>query len=370
MDCVHEWGEWVDQDLVCLSNGIRKRTCLKCGKDNYLSLDIVPHDWGEWDIQEATCTTTGKKTRICNRCGEKETIILAKIPHNFVNGLCSMCQHKLVIGAYIVGYDPRIAEDGSQINISYTSMGSYVNTSAGRAASEYGDGTNGNGSGNQTFSINSSTEQIWKILGIDDGNIIITTADGITADNGNNFKLRGRAGYVNLADETNKISSIYGHGKYAKTDKYLYTIDGTNINSAGRSINFDDVTRLGANLGLITKTIRTNEDGYVLNDNGTVSQYSTMWYWGEDVVPSEGRKWKNMDANSSITIGVTRGKAFDYSGICNGVLCTNNLTMFSNASAYMGGVFIYWSIQNTNSTGIASHGNYLVYGDSRKFSTR
>ncbi len=85
-----------------------------------------------------------------------------------------------------------------------------------------------NGYGNQEFNI---TNYIggWKVLGAEDGKLLITTAESIQTTSGSKYYLQGQNGYVNGEEELDKIGSKYGQGKYA---------DG------GRSIKLEDIDRV------------------------------------------------------------------------------------------------------------------------------
>ena len=216
---------------------------------------------------------------------------------------------KLYVGATIVGYDPSIASDGSKINTSYTSLGSYDSSATGT----YGDGTTGNGEANTTFAVSSIKK--WQILGLDETNkqILITSAGTPVAINGGvtDEKLmpfRGRSGYISYVDELNKICAIYGQGKYADTAKYSVQLNASTISTGGRSISIDDLEGLGYKRGTTSNLTFTknSSDGYIYW--GSVKTTSTEFnYWGEDAVPSEGAQWKKLEAGQSVTISVVSG---------------------------------------------------------------
>jgi len=54
--CVHEWGEWnVTTANTCMQEGVKTKTCIKCGAAETATLAILGHDYAS--------------NRICTRCG-------------------------------------------------------------------------------------------------------------------------------------------------------------------------------------------------------------------------------------------------------------------------------------------------------------
>lgn len=213
---------------------------------------------------------------------------------NSVNELMEELEQveNIIIGAYIEGYDPNVAENGSKITTSYTSKG------------VEGDGTiaggaSGNGYKDQTFTVSSITK--WRILGEENGQIIITPADPILVDGETEYSLRGQAGYVNCIDELNKISSIYGQGKYADTSKYSVNLGTETIASGGRNIKLEDL-ECTIDTTPTKKTYTKNADDGYIYDDGEKSTYTSFTYWGEDAEPSEGAEWKTLESGESVTI--------------------------------------------------------------------
>ena len=191
------------------------------------------HEWGEWEtIQDVTKTETGKRKRTCIKCGKVFE------------------QDVLILGSYITGYNPNIAENGQTITTEYISEGTK------------------NGTTDQTFQVTSIL--LWKVIGQDEaGHIIIMSDDPVQTIENKGLKLTGKNGYLNAISELDKISSIYGQGKYA--DKTLYPVgNGTNKGSGARSIRIED---FGYNI--VTRTYRKvkEDDGieyiYMKEGNGT-----------------------------------------------------------------------------------------------------
>lgn len=236
------------------------------------------HSWGEWTVtKEATDTESGTKERTCSLCGKTEIKTIVKI----------------IVGSYIEGYDPSIAEDGSTISTSYLSTSSL------------------NGYGDQTFTVSSIIK--WRILGEENGQIIITPADPILNDAGSKFSLRGQAGDENFIEELNKISSIYGQGKYADTSKYSVNLGEETIVTGGRSIKLEDIgctinetpsTRIYKKQ---QNTADEEDTTYYIYygdsaDNLTKSNSTSFIYWGDDSVENPGAEWKALGNDESVTI--------------------------------------------------------------------
>ena len=161
------------------------------------------HEWGEWEnIKDVTSSETGKRKRTCKKCGKVAE------------------QDILIIGSYITGYDPSIGENGQTITTQYTSEGAK------------------NGATDQTFAVTSIP--LWKVIGQDEaGHIIIMSDDPVQTVDNTGLKITGEVGYLNAINELNKVSSIYGQGKYA--DKTLYPVgNSTNKGSGARSIKVED----------------------------------------------------------------------------------------------------------------------------------
>ncbi len=119
------------------------------------------------------------------------------------------------VGDLILNYNPQEDENGLTISDQTVTSNSADN-----------------GYGDQTFNLSSYTGR-WRVLGVDEisGQLLITTDDVINTSKGSRYFLKGGQGYVNGIQELDKISKLYGQGKYADTEKT-------------RSINVDDIDRV------------------------------------------------------------------------------------------------------------------------------
>lgn len=162
-------------------------------------------------IQETGKITIGSKTIVF------EDIEWAEIAEGITNG--RVTAH---IGDYI-NYDHT---DGATI----TSLTSYLNE---------------NGYGDQVFKLNSYKGK-WRVLGVENGKLLLISSDVIAPDSGgfvetrgeSNFYLKGQRGYENAITELNKISNLYGQGKHAVggrslTVEEINKITGYNPNNIG-----------------------------------------------------------------------------------------------------------------------------------------
>ena len=191
--------------------------------------DFCSHIWKDGEtLLEPTCTVAGKKQKVCENCGKLLEVEIPALGHNFVNGTCTRCGEKeeLVIGANI-NYHEYVSSSGGTVSASYTS----TKTTRGS--------TNSSDSDAKYSVVNNSGIQ-WIVLGEENGQIKITTKNivqptsgGYTSGNFKYLMLRGETGYANFIDELNKISAVYGKGKYADTTKFS--------TSGGRSFKMEDL---------------------------------------------------------------------------------------------------------------------------------
>ena len=227
----HNYGDWViTKNATCLQNGTKTKTCTVCGATQVETIKASgSHTYGAWvTTTSATCTTNGTRKRTCTACGTTENQGIAKLGHNFVNRVCTRCGEKqeLVIGANI-NYHEYISESGGTVSASYTS------TKTTRGSTDSSDS-------NATYSVVNNSGIQWIVLGEENGQIKITTKNIVQPTSGgytsNGFKylyLQGQNGYANFIDELNKISAVYGKGKYADTTKFS--------TSGGRSFKMEDL---------------------------------------------------------------------------------------------------------------------------------
>lgn len=186
--------------------------------ENDLKQGTCSHEWTDWkiDATEKNGETRFKRHRECSKCGKKQSYML---------------------GAYIKNYDPSIGENGEEIKTTYISEG--AKTGGTKEKDRTTDGSWGNGYGNQEFAVTSI--ELWKVIGeTEDDKLIIMSDDPVMTVDNKNFCLYNQAGYLNAIRELDKISSIYGQGKYA--DKTLYPVgNGTKRASGARSIRVEDI---------------------------------------------------------------------------------------------------------------------------------
>ena len=261
----HTFGEWViTKSPTCVAEGSKKRTCTVCGVEEVETIPATGvHTYGEWQVtKQATCTADGIKTKTCTGCGATQSQVIAKSGHNFVNGTCSVCGETLIIGANI-NYHEYISESGGTVSASYTS------TKTTRGSTDSSDS-------NATYSVVNNSGIQWIVLGEENGQIKITTKNivqptsgGFTKSNFKYLSFGGRTGYANFVSELNKISTVYGKGKYADTTKFS--------NSGGRSFKMEDL-----GYGALTRTASykyaRHSDGrmYRYAANATVDGTSTI----------------------------------------------------------------------------------------------
>ena len=307
-----------------------------------MEVDICSHIWGEERITlEPTCTTPGKKSKKCENCGKTIEVETPALGHNYENRVCTRCGdvEALVVGANI-DYHEYLSESGGTVSSSYTS------TKTTRGSTDSSDS-------NATYSVVNNSGIQWIVLGEENGQIKITTKNivqptsgGYTRENFKYLRLEGKKGYANFVDELNKISAVYGKGKYADTTKFS--------TSGGRSFKMEDL-----GYGALTRTASykyaRHSDGkvyrYEANEavdgtSTTGGSYTTFNYMALDASnstdeTSSSHTWKSLSttANSYVTM-----YQYTYSG--RRTLSTE----VSKADTY------YW---------LASRALYCDYGDVR-----
>ena len=238
------------------------------------------HEWGEWEnIKTVTDKETGKRKRVCLKCGKVFE------------------QDVLILGSYITGYDPAIGENGQRITTSYKSKGA---AKGGTLEKDHTtDGSQGNGCGDQTFTVQSVTG--WRIIGQDDdGRILITSADPIKTDENKGYLIGKQAGWLNCLDELNKICGIYGQGKYAdKTSIGKITLDDeTTIITGGRSIKGEDIGTVKETENFWTRAKDETDEKYYTYCNGRKQCTTNFVYY-------DGTTWQVL-ANDATEPVVTK----------------------------------------------------------------
>ncbi len=270
-----------------------------------MEVDICSHIWGEERITlEPTCTTLGKKAKVCEICGRTIETEIPALGHNYENRVCTRCGdvEALVVGANI-DYHEYLSESGGTVSASYTS------TKTTRGSTDSSDS-------NATYSVVNNSGIQWIVLGEENGQIKITTKNivqptsgGYTSGNFKYLRIQGQNGYTNFIDELNKISAVYGKGKYADTTKFS--------TSGGRSFKMEDL-----GYGALTRTASykyaRHSDGKVYRyaANATVDgtsttggRYTTFNYMAFDVSTTteettSSHTWKSLSttANSYVTM--------------------------------------------------------------------
>ena len=267
--------------------------------------DYCSHIWKDGEtLLEPTCTEAGKKQKVCENCGKLLEVEIPALGHNYENRVCTRCGEKqeLVIGANI-NYHEYISESGGTVSASYTS------TKTTRGSTDSSDS-------NATYSVVNNSGIQWIVLGEENGQIKITTKNivqptsgGYTSGNFKYLRFQGQNGYANFIDELNKISAVYGKGKYADTTKFS--------TSGGRSFKMEDL-----GYGAVTRTASykyaRHSDGKVYRyaANATVDgtsttggSYTTFNYMAFDVSTTteettSSHTWKSLSttANSYVTM--------------------------------------------------------------------
>ena len=127
---------------------------------------------------------------------------------------------------------------------------------------------------------------------------MLISSDIIKTTSDEKFYLKGQNGYVNGITELNKISEIYGKGKYAKS---------------ARSVNVDDVNKITGYVDNVYNDGTSNEDQtgnqvtYTLNSDGYI-HYNGTKYPKTDATSTNtsftywtGSEWKKLASGESAT---------------------------------------------------------------------
>lgn len=291
--------------------------------ENDLKQGTCSHEWTDWEI-DATEKNGGarfKRHRECSKCGKKQSYML---------------------GAYI-NYDPSIGENEEKIETTYISEG--AKTGGTKEKDRTTDGSWGNGYGNQEFAVTSI--ELWKVIGeTEDDKLIIMSDDPVMTVDNKKFYLYNQAGYLNAIRELDKISSIYGQGKYA--DKTLYPVgNGTKRASGARSIRIEDME-----YEVVENTYekKLEDDGkeYVFK-NGTKQAESKnrLKYFDEKT-----QEWKILNVGDEpITFRDVKFIGFTGSMVINGkFIRANNILQNSNGNwpvcwfaTKTSDVYYYWT---------------------------
>ena len=346
----------IEIETPALGHNFVNRVCTRCGEKEP---GCTTHTYGEWVItKNATCVAEGSKKRTCTVCGVEEVETIPTTGHKWANGKCTVCGEALVIGANI-NYHEYVSESGGTVSASYTS----TKTTRGSTNSSDSDAT--------YSAVNNSGIQ-WIVLGEENGQIKITTKNivqptsgGYTSGNFKYLMLQGQNGYTNSIDELNKISAVYGKGKYADTTKFS--------TSGGRSFKMED---LGYTF------TRTAKYKYARHSDGKIYRYeaneavdgtsttggteTTFNYMAFDVSTTteettSSHTWKSLPttANSYVTI-------YDYTYIGSQTLPTEVSkadTFYWLASRFLGyAYYVTYFVRQVDTAGDDTYGSYLYNG--------
>ena len=346
-------GKLLEVEIPALGHNYVNRVCTRCGEKEP---GCTTHTYGDWVItKNATCVAEGSKKRTCTVCGVEEVETIPTTGHKWANGKCTVCGEALVIGANI-NYHEYISESGGTVSASYTS------TKTARGSTDASDS-------NATYSAVNNSGIQWIVLGEENGQIKITTKNivqptsgGYTSGNFKYLMLQGQNGYTNSIDELNKISAVYGKGKYADTTKFS--------TSGGRSFKMED---LGYTF------TRTAKYKYARHSDGKIYRYeaneavdgtsttdgtkTTFNYMAFDVSTTteettSSHTWKSLPttANSYVTI-------YDYTYIGSQTLPTEVSkadTYYWLASRFLGyAYYVTYFVRQVDTAGDDTYGSYL-----------
>ena len=346
-------GKLLEVEIPALGHNYVNRVCTRCGEKEP---GCTTHTYGDWIITKSpTCIAEGSKKRTCTVCGVEEVETIPTTGHKWANGKCTVCGEALVIGANI-NYHEYVSESGGTVSASYTS----TKTTRGSTNSSDSDAT--------YSAVNNSGIQ-WIVLGEENGQIKITTKNivqptsgGYTSGNFKYLMLQGQNGYTNSIDELNKISAVYGKGKYADTTKFS--------TSGGRSFKMED---LGYTF------TRTAKYKYARHSDGKIYRYeaneavdgtsttdgtkTTFNYMAFDVSTTteettSSHTWKSLPttANSYVTI-------YDYTYIGSQTLPTEVSkadTDYWLASRFLGyAYYVTYFVRKVDTAGDDTYGSYL-----------
>ena len=239
--------------------------------------------------------------------GDKETVILKESQdwHEETNEdgetIITNGVAQLKIGDY-VNYDPT---NGGKITTTYTSpRGTYHEDQDEVIADMSENMIEGNGYGNQTFSVSANTNG-WRILGIDEqtNEILLVSTDAVKTTEDQYFYLKGQTAAEWGEKELNDICTIYGKGKGA---------------SGARSITVEDINKITGydpevancfagefyeygNEMTYTKNGETVTYVGTKNGNGTFSAAFREFRYYDSV----NKIWKSLGQQGSITLKST-----------------------------------------------------------------
>ena len=230
----------------------------------------------------------------------------------------------------------------------------------------------------QIVKLSDNENMKWQILDIDDDDCIrLISSDVIklaqsyyTYDGGEKlYVIHGNDGYANGVNELNKISSIFGKGKYAKSAKSVNIDDINKITGYvdnSYNLNTENVNQTGNS---VTYTLNTDGkihyQGSKYPQKDTSSGYTSFRYY-------TGSEWKELTSGSNITLNnntyyyyaqtlsTTNGNGTNINGKSDETSVAQYNLLFTNT---VGG---YWLA----SQGITTYGGYTAFGLSNIWGSR
>ncbi len=238
------------------------------------------------------------------------------------------------VGDTINNYDPKKDNEGNDIN-------------GDKATVKSSSSDNGYGSTDQTFSLSSAPTE-WIVLGVDDdsGQLLITPKSVVKTSLNYYFYLQGISGYTKGIEELDKISKLYGQGKYADKEKTRsINVDDINKvtgydpmkegNQDGQPYHKDQINQYGSEVEYSWDSSGTKKVKYtnktVTSKSGT-SNYTTFKYPNDDgtettLGDSETKTFKStyyyyypqsLSTSSSGSVGSVQTGSKEYQALFNG----------------------------------------------------
>lgn len=146
-----------------------------------------------------------------------------------------------------------------------------------------------NGHADQIFTLNNYSNG-WKVLGIEEGCLMLIAETPIKPDNYGLYNLKGKEGYSNIEKELNKICKLYGQGAHAKearsiTVEDINKITGYNPECIGvknpSKQEIEKGTRAGINETIEASKYKEGTIGYIYNETVGYGNELT-YYWDEN----------------------------------------------------------------------------------------
>jgi len=209
---------------------------------------------------------------------------------------------KVKVGDY-VKYTPKSGEE-------YTTYTSYKGNYDGDVTTinENGEptatGTQGNGYGEQTFTVPTDTSGIlWRVLSIEDGKVNLVSEKQIgrngvwTGEDSDQFYLSGLTGYAYGVEELNAVCSIYGTGKGAEGAKSI-TKEYCDTSSSA----FDGISCYGTLCWVANRLIEDGSPDYVMYSVVSVADWSYSSETLFELSPSDGKSYDMGQGNCILPV--------------------------------------------------------------------